>query len=107
MPPRLFSLGIPPANNPPNCGASGKALAPPPVSLPLLALLLPGTAGAAPPGGFNVPGTGGALGAAGPEDVLDPSIMGADRSFVTAFFNWAPLLMSPRSAPYWIVSHGQ
>ena len=48
---------------------------------------MPGIAGLAP-----------SAGAAGPSDVF-PTI-GADRSFVTAFFNLAPLLMSENSAPY-------
>lgn len=96
-PPRLFNFGIPPANNPPNCGADGTApeSAPPPLPPPLPALLLrilfsslpPGTGGARPPGGFAIPGTGGALPRAGPELSGFLSTIGAERSLVTAFFS--------------------
>lgn len=48
-----------------------------------------------------MPGTGGALGIAGPEDFAPPpETMGADLSLVTVFFNFAPLWMSESSAPY-------
>lgn len=58
--------------------------------------------GGAPAGGLIIPGigTGGALlgaGRAADEDD-DFSINGADLSFVTVFFNRAPLLISVRSA---------
>lgn len=97
IPPRLFNFGIPPANSPPSCGAEGidPLSVPPPLPPPLPALLLlslfaslpPGTGGARPPGGFGIPGTGGALGRAGPESPDFFSTRGADRSFVTVFFN--------------------
>ena len=93
-------MGIPPANKPPSWGASGKAGPAFPLSLLLRARLPPpGTAGA-PLGGFSIPGTAGALATGGPEDPppLPLSIMGAERSFVTVFFNLAPLEMSPRRA---------
>lgn len=76
-PPRLFNLGIPPANSPPSCGA---ASIPPAAGCSLLLLaLLPLPALPAPPGGRNPPGIGGAP--AGAALVSFPlSIMGADRS---------------------------
>lgn len=108
-PPRLRSLGIPPANSPPSCaaGALGALSTPEPVSLPLRALLgaAPegtGGGGAIPVGGLPRVGTGGAAATGGAPPALAPPefpICGADRSFVTAFFNLAPLLISERSAP--------
>ena len=96
-PVRFFSFGIPPANNPPSCGASAKLTCPPVVSLLLLVLLISGL-DVSPPGGLRNPGIGGALVAtAGPP--LDLSTVGAERSLVTAFFNRAPFVISVRSAP--------
>lgn len=66
----------------------------------LLALFPPpGTGGASPPGAFSIPGTGGAPadGAADPPDVFP--IIGADRSFVTAFLSALPFVMSDSKAP--------
>lgn len=107
-PPRLRSLGIPPAKSPPSWGAAGSAvpLSPPdPVSLLLrsrLAACPGGTGGASPPGGgggFAMPGTGGAAPNGGPEDLTPPpAIIGADLSLVTVFFNLVPLLISERRA---------
>lgn len=99
-PPRLRSLGIPPANRPPSCGADG--ILPPLVLSPLErpSLLLRslfatppgGTGGASPPGGF---GTGGAPPIAGPADFPGSFwIIGADLSFVTVFFKRVPLVIS-------------
>lgn len=109
IPPRLRSLGIPPANSPPSCaaGALGVLATPEPVSLPLRARLGAdpegtGGGGASPVGGLPMVGTGGAPATGGPPPVLPPPsfpICGADLSFVTAFFNLAPLLISERSAP--------
>lgn len=46
-------------------------------------------------------GTGGAppMGGPPPPDLTPPPTIGAERSFVTAFFNLAPFSMSPRRAP--------
>lgn len=107
-PPDFLSLGMPPANRPPNWGAAlGMAPPPapsPPVSLLLLALLA-GTGGARPEGGAGalaMPGTGGAPPMGGPAGASETfPTMGAERSFTTAtFFSLAPLVMSPSSAPY-------
>ena len=102
MPPLVFfSFGIPAANNPPNCGAPPTlAVVSDPMSLLLRARFPPGAGGAKPPGGFNIPGTGGApaIGPPPPSDFL--SIMGADRSCVTAFFSFAPFVMSVNRASY-------
>jgi len=99
----FFSLGIPPAKSPPNCGADSIVLdepPPPPVSLLLRFLFPPGTGGASPVGG-RIPGTGGAplIGPA-PESAFLLSIRGEDLSFVTVDFSLAPLLISDSSAPY-------
>ncbi|KAL5385674.1 hypothetical protein PMIN02_008736 [Paraphaeosphaeria minitans] len=108
-PPDFLSFGKPPANRPPSCGAALTIPVPPPTASPavslLLLALLPGTGGARPDGGAGAlpmagmggaPPTGGPL---GPSDTLPT--MGADRSFITVtFFNLAPLVMSPNSAPY-------
>lgn len=105
-PPLFFSVGIPPANKPPNCGAA-LTIPPPPPSPPVSLLLLarlPGTGGARPPGGAGglpIPGIGGAPPIGGP---LGPSetfpTCGADRSLTcVTFFNLAPLLISDSSAP--------
>jgi hypothetical protein len=99
-PPDLRSLGMPPANRPPSCGADAMALSP--VSL-LLRALFPGPGGARPggAGGLPIPGTGGApaMGAA-----LDASLglptMGEERSLTwVTFLSLAPLPMSDSSAP--------
>jgi hypothetical protein len=104
-PPRFFNLGIPPAKSPANCGGCSNPvtalLSLEPWSLLLRALFPAGTGGASPPGGFTIPGTGGAppKGAAdAPPDVFP--IIGADRSFVTAFLSFVPFVISERSAPY-------
>lgn len=108
-PPVFLSFGIPtPAKIPPNCGA---ALAPLLSPLPVVSLLLlarfdlpvpaPGTGGARPIGGLLRPGTAGAPPFGGPAEAPDVfPTMGADRSFVTAFFNLAPLVISVRRAPW-------
>ena len=104
-PPVFLSFGIPtPAKIPPSCGAGGidSAVTPPPslLLLNLFAALDPGTGGANPAGGFPKPGTGGAPPTGGPLEAFDDlSITGADRSFVTAFFNLVPFVISPSSAP--------
>jgi hypothetical protein len=105
-PPRLRNLGIPPANKPPSWG--GVALAAP--SVPETPSLLlrnrfaagpDGTGGASPLGGGLAPGTGGAPATGGAAEAPpEPPIIGADRSLVTAFFSFAPLWISERSAPY-------
>ena len=105
-PPLFFNFGIPPANSPPSCGAAVMPFVPVPrpSSLLLRARFVPpcpGIGGAEAPGGFNKPGTTGApaIGALGAPFVSLP-IMGADRSFVTAFFSLAPFVMSVSSA-FW------
>lgn len=107
-PPRLRSLGIPAANSPPSCaaGALGVLSTPEPVSLPLRARLGAGAedtggGGAIPVGGLPNVGTGGApaTGGAAPTLPPPPPNCGADLSFVSAFFNLVPLLISERSAP--------
>lgn len=104
-PPVFLSLGIPPANIPPSCGA--EAIAAPPVSTPSLLLLARfppgGGGGAKPPGAeglFAIPGTGGApiAGAAGADTFA--SIIGADLSFTTTFFSLAPPSILLSRAPY-------
>lgn len=100
MPPLVFfSLGIPPAKSPPNCGAASIVPAePPPVSLLLRFLFEPeGTGGASPPGGL-IPGTGGAP-LTGPPELDLLSMTGADRSLVTVAFSFLPLLISDSNAP--------
>lgn len=84
-PPDFRSLGIPPANKPPSCGAEAMPLspAPPPASLPLRDLFPPGRGGARPPGGLGaMPGTGGAPPIGGPELFFTPPppSCGAERS---------------------------
>lgn len=96
---------MPPANKPPSCGA--ESVESPPLlrlswSLLLLALF-PGTGGARPPGGAGAlprPGTGGAppMGGPPPPPETFPT-WGADRSFVTVFFNALPFDMSLNKAP--------
>lgn len=96
-PPVFFSFGIPPAKIPPSCGAAAPAL----LSLPdLLGASLFARALFAGVDGTN-PGTGGAPPTGGPPDEPpeEPATMGADRSFVTAFFNALPFVMSPSKAP--------
>lgn len=109
MPPLLLSFGMPPAKMPPSCGAvASPPLSPlpplPPVSLLLRARMAPGPfgiGGASPPGGLPRPGIAGAPPIAGAaEPPLSFPIMGADRSFVTAFLSLAPLVISLRRAPY-------
>ena len=109
-PPVFLNFGIPtPANIPPNCGAVFAPLrsTPPVVSLLLLALVgspapAPGIGGARPLGSFPRLETAGTPPFRGPAETPDvfPPTMGADRSFVTVFFNLAPLEISVRSAPY-------
>jgi len=93
-PPDFRNLGIPPANMPPSCGAPPiEASDPPPTSL--LALALPES------GLDKPPGTGGAPNGDGAAALLTPPpTIGADLSFVTAFFNCRPFVMSVKSAPY-------
>ena len=103
-PPRFFNFGIPPANRPANCGGCSTPVAPP-LSLLLWSLLLralfPGTGGASPPGGLGAPGTGGAPpNGDGPDPPDVFPIIGADRSFVTAFLSDFPFVISLRRAPY-------
>lgn len=60
----------------------------------------PGIGGASPPGALGNPGTGGAPAngdGADPPDVFP--IIGADRSFVTAFFSCLPFVISESKAP--------
>jgi hypothetical protein len=104
-PPRLRSLGIPPANSPASCGVAGAAVLfslPGPTSLLLRARFAPcpGTGGASPLGGFFIPGTGGAAPRGGPDDLTPPPpICGADLSFVTVFLNFVPFEISESKAP--------
>ena len=97
MPPDFLSLGMPPANSPPNCGAADSMLPPAgllpcPWSLLLLALF-----GA---GGLS-PGTGGAPPIGGPALFVGLLLtIGAERSLIcVTFFSLAPLLMSLSRAP--------
>lgn len=96
-PPRLRSLGIPPAKRPPNCGAAALTAASEPDTPSLLLRNLlaagpDGTGGASPVGGGLIPGTGGAAPIGGAAE-LPPvfPITGADRSLVVAFFSLVPL----------------
>lgn len=101
-----------PAKIPPSCGAEGIASLEPPDPTPpapapslllrnLFAAFAPGTGGASPEDGFPNPGTGGAPPTGGPLDAFDDfSMIGADRSFVTAFFSFVPFVISPSSAPW-------
>lgn len=97
-PPRFFNFGMPPANSPPNCGGCSIPVVPLD-SLLLWSLLL--RALFPPPGGFSIPGTGGAPangdGPDPPEETF-PTI-GADRSFVMAFLSCFPFDMSDSKAP--------
>lgn len=96
-PPDFLSLGIPPANRPPSCGADSIAAPPDPPLCPW-SLLLRALLGA----GGRRPGTGGAPPAGGPALLFGLlSRMGADRSLIwVTFLSFAPLLMSLRSAPW-------
>jgi hypothetical protein len=107
-PPVLFSLGIPPANIPPNRGAAGTPPLtplppPPPVSLLLLPRFVdvdPGMRGARPAACFPEPGTAGAPLEGGPPGATEPlSNTAAERSLVTAFLSLVPFVMSPSKAP--------
>ena len=106
-PPILLSLGIPPANIPPNWGAAGTPPLMPLPPLPPTSLLLlprfvevdPGIEGARPEG-FPDAGTAGAPLRGGPAGGPEPlSMMGAERSLVTAFLSLVPFDMSPSKAP--------
>jgi hypothetical protein len=92
-PPDFLNLGMPPANNPPNCGAAGSI--PPPAAGP--SLLLRALFGA---GGLS-PGTGGAPPIGGAASFVGLLLtIGAERSLIwVTFFNLAPLLMSLSRAP--------
>ncbi len=107
-PPVLFSLGIPPANIPPNRGAAGTPPLtplppPPPVSLLLLPRFVdvdPGMRGARRAACFPEPGTAGAPLEGGPPGATEPlSNTAAERSLVTAFLSLVPFVMSPSKAP--------
>ena len=89
---RFFNLGIPPAKRPPSCGGSTMVPSPPLLSLLLRTLDVVASLG------FSSPGIGGALGA-GPPPSFGRSRIGAERSFVTAFFNRVPFVISESSAP--------
>lgn len=102
-PPDFLSLGIPPANSPPSCGAALGMAFPPSVSLLLLARF-PGTGGARPEGGagaFPMVGTGGAPPTGGPPPPPETlPTCGAERSFTwPTFLSPVPLRISPSSAP--------
>lgn len=87
-PPDFRSLGMPPANRPPNCGAAAIPLSPalpPATSLLLLTLFAaarPGTGGARPPGGLAIPGTGGAPMTGAAAALFALATIGADRSLI-------------------------
>ena len=108
-PDRLFNLGIPPANNPPNCGAAATKPPPPPLLPPpasLLLLAIPTSLPALALGIGGAPGTGGAPNdatlpppPAPPAPPTTPVTVGALLSFVTAFRNFIPFVMSELSAP--------
>ena len=88
-PPRLRSLGMPPANRPPNCG--GASVPVEPLCRASLLLRPRGTAGAEGADEF-MRGTGGAPMTAGAFGVA--ATTGPERSFVTAFLRRMPLVMS-------------
>ena len=101
-PPLLLSLGMPAANRNPIWGAElmPAGSPPPPVSL----LLLTRFAASARGGGDRLlgnvkPGTGGAPPTSEPGSGF-LSIIGADRSFVTAFLRRVPFEISDSKAPY-------
>lgn len=105
-PPVFLNLGIPPANMPPSCGAVGISLADPtpldapPASLLLLPLVATLGTGGARPEDFPAPGTAGGIPTGAMPELLDLlSSSGPERSFVTAFFSLAPLVMSVNNAP--------
>jgi hypothetical protein len=96
IPPDFLSLGMPPANSPPNCGAADSILPPAgPLACPW-SLLLRALFGA---GGLS-PGTGGAP-IGGPALFVGLLLtIGAERSLIcVTFLSLAPLLMSLSSAP--------
>lgn len=93
IPPVFLNFGMPPANRPPNWGEVGLEL---PTSLCARVRIASGLVTFRLAG--DIPGIGGAP--SGDGAVLTfASIIGADRSFVTVFFNFAPFVISPRSAP--------
>jgi hypothetical protein len=97
-PPDFLSLGIPPANSPPNCGGAADSVLLPVGPLPCpWSLLLRALFGAA---GLS-PGTGGAppIGGAAALFVGLLLTIGADRSLTVTFFSLAPLLISLSRAP--------
>lgn len=99
-PPLLFNLGIPPANNPPSCGAASIPLPPPAAGAGESLLLLARFALLDPPGGLSPPGIGGAPATGAEPESFPRSMMGAERSLICAtFFNRAPAWMSPSKAP--------
>ncbi len=83
-------------------------LLPPPVSLLLLIRVEapgPGTGGARPREVLPRPGMAGAPPTGGLSEAPDGfPTMGADRSFVTAFFSLAPLVISVRRSPFFKLS---
>lgn len=102
IPPLFLSFGMPSANRAPHWGTElmPAGSPPPPVSLLLLTRL------ASPAGGGEArlldkfkTGTGGAPPMTGPVSGF-LSIIGADRSFVTAFLRRVPLVISDSKAPY-------
>ena len=98
-PPDFRSFGMPPENIPPSWGAPDIALSLPETSLLARALFPSGLLGANPPGAFGTPGTGGAPIAGPTVFFLSFPVIGADLSFVTAFFSLVPFSMSPSNAP--------
>lgn len=97
-PPRCFSLGIPPAKRPANCGAPGAAAGDESLLWVLIAGIEdPGTLGA--PGGLGgLPKPELAPGDGADDSLILPSIIGALRSSVTVFFKRVPFRISPSSA---------
>lgn len=91
----FFSLGIPPANRPPSCGAELMLVLGLVVSLLLRFLWFRAGAAKFMFGIGGAPPTGGPP-TFGPED---PSSCGADRSLVTVAFNLAPFVISESKAP--------
>lgn len=87
-----FNFGTPPAKMSPNCGAEeAKEEEELPLPVLLLELLLFGNAGAPPKGGIPI-------GMEAEAELDEFPTSGADLSFVTAFFNAFPFLMSPKRA---------
>lgn len=96
-PPVFLNFGMPPANMPPSWG--GPEL--PPLS-PFVLLWVSLLARARFVGVRGArPGTGGAPPIGGPaeDEPPEPPTIGAERSLVTAFFNFVPFEISPSSAP--------